>query len=202
MKRFLAGLLTLVFTLGGGAVVFTDRGPKGAGEGSSGIRGYAGPGWSVLFESGGAVEMASLGPVMFRAGESLFPGLALAVGPMLSLRLQPGGLSISRSGSDLAVMLSGLTAECNAHLPRWFTVTPRVSAGAALYGWVAPDDTIEGRTHFMIRPELCAYLGILPFLEIGGGIGYQFVAGKADTAIPLDPLSSVAFSIQVRVGER
>jgi hypothetical protein len=103
-------------------------------------------------------------------------------------------------GSDLAIMLSGLTVEWNAHLTPWLTVTPRVAMGFALYGWVAPDESIEGGPHFMIRPELCAFVGVLPFLQIGGGIGYQLVAGTPETTIPLDPLSSAAFSLQVRVG--
>jgi hypothetical protein len=38
--------------------------------------------------------------------------------------------------------------------------------------------------------------------RLGGGIGYQLVAGEPNTAIPLDRLSSIAFNIQARVGER
>jgi hypothetical protein len=110
--------------------------------------------------------------------------------------------NVRRSGSDLAIMLTGATAEWNAHLARWFTVTPRVAAGLGMYGWAAADGSVEGAAHFVLRPELCAYLGVLPFLEIGGGIGYQLVTGKPATAIPLDSLSSLAFSIQARVGHR
>jgi hypothetical protein len=109
---------------------------------------------------------------------------------------------IEKAGSDLAVMLTGVTAEWDRRLTPWFTVTPRVTTGLTLYGWQAPDGTMDGGPHFMIRPELSAYIGILPFMEVGGGIGYHFVAGEADTSIPLDRLSSVSFSIQVRVGER
>ena len=109
---------------------------------------------------------------------------------------------IEKSGSDLAIMLTGVTAEWNRRLTSWFTVTPRVTTGLALYGWQAPDGTMDGGPHFMMRPELSAYFGILPFMEVGGGVGYHFVAGEADTAIPIDQLSSVSFSIQARVGER
>ena len=109
---------------------------------------------------------------------------------------------IEKSGSDLAIMLTGLTAEWNRRLTSWFTVSPRVTTGLAMYGWQAPDGTMEGGPHFMIRPELSAYVGILPFMEVGGGVGYHLVTGKADTTIPLDRLSTVSFSIQVRVGER
>lgn len=108
---------------------------------------------------------------------------------------------VEDSGSDLAVMLTGVTAEWNGHVNNWLTITPRVASGLAMYGWIAPDDSIDGGPHFMIRPELCTYLRILPFMEIGGGVGYQFVAGEAETAIPMDALSSAAFSVQVRVGE-
>ncbi len=110
--------------------------------------------------------------------------------------------SIEKSGSDLAVMLTGVTAEWNQRLTSWFTVSPRVTTGLAMVGWQAPDGTMDGGPHFMIRPELSAYFGILPFMEVGGGVGYHIVTGEADTTIPLDRLSSVSFSIQVRVGER
>jgi hypothetical protein len=109
---------------------------------------------------------------------------------------------MEKSGSELAIMLTGVTAEWNQSLTRWFTVTPRVTTGLAMYGWQAPDGTVDGSPHFMIRPELSAYFGILPFMEVGGGVGYHLVAGEADTTIPLDRLSSVSFSIQARVGER
>ena len=109
---------------------------------------------------------------------------------------------IEQSGSDLAIMLTGVTAEWNRRLTSWFTVCPRVTTGLAMYGWQAPDGTMDGGPHFMIRPELSAYLGILPFMEVGGGVGYHLVAGEADTAIPLGRLSSVSFSVQARVGER
>jgi len=109
---------------------------------------------------------------------------------------------IEKSGSDLAIMLTGVTAEWNRRLASWFTVSPRVTTGLAMYGWQAPDGTVDGGPHFMIRPELSIYLGILPFMEVGGGVGYHFATGEADTSIPLDQLSSVSFSIQVRVGER
>jgi hypothetical protein len=109
---------------------------------------------------------------------------------------------IEKSGSDLAIMLSGVTAEWDRRPVSWLTVTPRVTTGLAMYGWQAPDGTMEGGPHFMIRPELSAYLGILPFMEVGGGVGYHIVAGEADTTIPLDQLSSISFSIQARVGER
>ena len=99
-------------------------------------------------------------------------------------------------------MLTGVTAEWNRPLTSWFTVSPRVTTGLALYGWQASDGTMDGGPHFMIRPELSAYFGILPFMEVGGGVGYHFVAGEADTAIPIEQMSSVSFSIQVRVGER
>jgi hypothetical protein len=109
---------------------------------------------------------------------------------------------IEKAGSDLAVMLTGVTAEWDRRLTPWFTVTPRVTTGLALYGWQAPEDTMDGGPHFMIRPELSAYVGILPFMEVGCGVGYHFVAGEAETSIPLHQLSSVSFSIQVRVGGR
>ena len=109
---------------------------------------------------------------------------------------------IEKSGSDLAIMLTGVTAEWNQRLTSWFTVSPRVTTGLAMVGWQASDGTMDGGPHVMIRPEVSAYFGILPFMEVGGGVGYHFVAGEADTAIPLDKLSSVSFSIQVRVGER
>lgn len=109
---------------------------------------------------------------------------------------------IERSGSDMAVMLAGVTAEWDRRLTSWFTLTPRVTTGLAMYGWQAPDGTMEGGPHFMIRPELSAYVGILPFMEVGVGVGYHVVAGEADTSIPLDRLSSVSFSVQARVGER
>jgi hypothetical protein len=109
---------------------------------------------------------------------------------------------IEKSGSDLAIMLTGVTAEWNRRLTSWFTVTPRVTTGLALYGWQAPDGTMDGGPHFMMRPEVSAYFGILPFMEVGGGVGYHLVPGEADTAIPIDQLSSVSFTIQARVGER
>jgi hypothetical protein len=99
-------------------------------------------------------------------------------------------------------MLTGVTAEWNLRLTSWFTVSPRVTTGLAMYGWQAPDGTMDGGPHFMVRPELSAYFGILPFMEVGGGVGYHVVAGEADTTIPLDQLSSISFSIQARVGER
>jgi hypothetical protein len=123
-------------------------------------------------------------------------GLAFGItGGVLRQRVRQGG-------SDLAIMLSGVSAEWNAHLTPWLTVTPRVVSGLAMYGWVAPDESIEGGPHFMVRPELCAFLGVLPFLQIGGGIGYQFVLGAPTTAIPLGRLSSLALSVQARVGPR
>lgn len=109
---------------------------------------------------------------------------------------------IEKSGSDLAIMLTGVTAEWNRRVTSWFTVSPRVTTGLAMVGWQAPDGSMDGGPHFMVRPELSAYLGILPFMEVGGGVGYHFVTGEADTAIPLDRLSSVSFSIQARVGDR
>jgi hypothetical protein len=109
---------------------------------------------------------------------------------------------IEKSGSDLAIMLTGVTAEWNRRLTSWFTVSPRVTTGLAMYGWQAPDGTMDGGPHFMIRPELSIYLGILPFMEIGGGVGCNIVAGETDTTIPLDQLSSVSFSLQARVGDR
>jgi len=346
MKRKAAVLLMLALIVLG-TPVFGDDGPQDSSFQRGTLRGYAGPGWSVLFGPGGTGEMASLGPVMFRisprgylgpviayeesasegpgvflggvkaegyleklsrgfystsAGISvlagatglnstveftaringelnanfhLFPYLCLAVGPLVSLRyesediavlpgftfalkegtvfdatplipLKEGGLRVSgywqglwifvdgrtgfvdgggthvqltsglafgitggvlrqrieRSGSDLAVMLTGVTAEWDRRLTSWFTLTPRVTAGLAMYGWQAPDGTMDGDPHFMIRPELSAYVGILPFMEVGGGVGYHIVTGKADTTIPLDRLSSVSFSIQARVGQR
>jgi hypothetical protein len=123
-------------------------------------------------------------------------GLAFGItGGVLRQRLEQGG-------SDLAIMLTGLSAEWNWHPTGWLTVAPRLVSGLALYGWVAPDETLDGRGYFMIRPELCAFLGVFPFLQIGGGVGYQFIVGEPTTAVPLDPLSSLAFSIQVRVGPR
>jgi len=107
-----------------------------------------------------------------------------------------------KSGSDLAIMLTGVTAEWNRRLTSWFTVSPRVTTGLAMYGWQAPDGTMDGGPHFMIRPELSVYLGILPFMEVGGGVGCHIVAGEADTTIPIEQLSSVSFSLQARVGER
>ena len=346
MKQAKVLALALVLTAVGGPA-FVQADAQQIVSPASGLQGYAGPGWSILFGADGAAEIASLGPVMFRvfdriylgpviayqesasegpdsflggvkveaylsrpswgfystsialsalAGASginqepvfsaqldaeldanllLFPAFTLAVGPVLSLRLRserltvlpgvgfsvkestldgpkalvnwgpagpkvggywqglwtfangslvfvdgggtrvefPGGLAVGitggvlrqrvqQSGSDLAIMLAGVSAEWNAHLTGWLTVTPRVVTGVALYGWVAADETVEGGPHFMIRPELCAYLGVLPFLELGGGIGYQFVLGASNTTIPLDPLSSAAFSVQVRVGHR
>jgi hypothetical protein len=109
---------------------------------------------------------------------------------------------IEKSGSDLAIMLTGVTAEWNRRLTSWFTISPRLTTGLAMVGWQAPDGTMDGGPHFMIRPELSAYFGVLPFMEVGGGIGYHFVAGEADTTIPLDRLSSMSFSIQARVGDR
>jgi len=109
---------------------------------------------------------------------------------------------VSQGGSDLAIMHTGLTVEWNAHLTSWLTLTPRLAAGLALYGWVAPDGSIDGGPHLLLRPELCVYVGVLPFLQLGGGIGYQFVPGTPETTVPLDPLSSPALSVQVRVGHR
>jgi hypothetical protein len=88
---------------------------------------------------------------------------------------------IEKSGSALAVMLAGVTIEWDRRLTSWFTLTPRVTTGLAMYGWQAPDGTMDGGPHFMIRPELSAYVGILPFMEVGGGLGYQVVTGEADT---------------------
>jgi hypothetical protein len=109
---------------------------------------------------------------------------------------------IEKSGSALAVMLTGVTVEWDRRLTSWFTLTPRVTTGLAMYGWQASDGTMDGGPHFTIRPELSAYVGILPFVEVGGGVGYHVVTGEADTSIPIDRLSSVSFSIQARVGER
>jgi hypothetical protein len=123
-------------------------------------------------------------------------GLAFGItGGVLRQRVEQGG-------SDLAVMLTGVTAGWNEALTPRLTLAPRLTAGLAFYGWAAPDGGMDGGPHVMIRPELCAYLGVLPFMAIGGGIGWQFVPGEAETAIPLGPLSSFAFSIQARVGRR
>ena len=109
---------------------------------------------------------------------------------------------IERSGSSLAIMLSGMTAGWNWRAAPRLTVAPRVTTGVALYGWAAPDGTVDGGPHFMIRPEVSALVGVLPFLEIGGGVGWHVVAGEADTAIPLERLSSISLSVQVRAGHR
>jgi hypothetical protein len=314
---------------------------------AEGLQGYAGPGWTLLFDLGGAVEIGSVGPLMFRLSETAYlgplivyeesasegpssflggiklegyfsalstgfystsaavsvlagagrinsspcfttqlnselsanflilPALNLAVGPIASLRLidrqisflpglgfslkegsrfngnalidsgeddpkihgrwqglwifmnsrsafvdgggtgleWPIGLSIGICGgvlrqkieqerASLAIMLSGVFAEWNFRLTEWLSVTPRVTTGVAMYGWAAYDGTMDGGPHFMIRPEICLFLGVLPFLEIGGGIGCHLVAGEPQTSIPLGPLSSLSFNIEVRTGER
>ncbi|MBN2051209.1 MAG: hypothetical protein JW760_12225 [Spirochaetales bacterium] len=128
-------------------------------------------------------------------------------------RLQfPSGLALGITGgvlrqyvpdgeNSLSVMLTGVTGEWNFRPREWLTVTPKVTAGLALYGWWnETNQTMEGGPHFMIRPEINAYLRLLPFLSLGGGIGRHMVLGEPETAIPLGALSCWAFNVQVRVG--
>jgi hypothetical protein len=71
MKRLLAVTLIVLFAAAS-VTVFASEIEEDRGELTPRIRGYAGPGWSVLFGSGGTVETASLGAVMFRTGENLY----------------------------------------------------------------------------------------------------------------------------------
>jgi len=53
----------------------------------------------------------------------------------------------------------------------------------------------------MIRPEVNAFIRVLPFLEFGGGIGRHMVFGESSSEKSLGELSCWAFNIQARVGE-
>jgi hypothetical protein len=99
-------------------------------------------------------------------------------------------------------MITGITGEWNFRPLSWVTITPRVTTGVALYGWWnESEQSMDGGPHFMIRPEICAFIKLLPFLSLGGGFGRHMVAGEAQTAAPMGTLSSWAFTLQFRVGE-
>lgn len=110
--------------------------------------------------------------------------------------------NVVQNDHTLSIMIIASTAEWTWRPAEWFALSPRITSGVALFGWVDAAGQIDGGPHFMARPEFSVYLGVLPFVEVGGGIGYQFVTGEAETAVPISRLSSIAFSVQVRVGAR
>ena len=138
-------------------------------------------------------------PAFIDSGGTRFelPG-GLAVGAMGGMLRQ----EIREENSRLAIMLAGGTVGWNLHITEWLTLNPRVASGMEMFGWYDSEGNLDGGPHFMIRPELNAYIGILPFIALGGGVGYQFVTGEAGTAVPVDSMSSLAVNVQVRVGHR
>lgn len=114
-----------------------------------------------------------------------------------------GGVLRSRfagSGGDLAALQVGATVDWVRRPVPWLEVAPRLTAGLAMYGWLAPDDSIEGGPALMVRPEVFALVRVLPFLRLGIGAGYHFVLGDCAPGLSTATLSSPAFTITARVG--
>ncbi len=123
----------------------------------------------------------------------------------------PSGFALGASGGvlraryegaegDLASMQAGITVDYAWHPAPWLEIAPRLTAGMAMYGWLAPDDSIEGGAALMIRPEVFALIRVFPFLRLGIGAGYHFVLGDCAPGLSTWTLSSPAFTITARVG--
>lgn len=118
-----------------------------------------------------------------------------------------GGVLRMRFAGDpgyLAVMHTGITAEWNIEPLQWLTIAPRLTTGLAMYGWTLADGpnagTLQGGPTFMLRPEIMAFVRVLPFLRVGGGVGYQAAIGNPTSDLDTRRLSSVTLTIQARVG--
>jgi hypothetical protein len=114
-----------------------------------------------------------------------------------------GGVLRSRfpgAGGDLAAMQVGATADWALRPAPWLELAPRLTAGMAMYGWLAPDDSIEGGPALMIRPEVFALVRVFPFLRLGIGAGYHFVFGDCAPGLSTGTLSSPAITLTARVG--
>jgi len=144
---------------------------------------------------------------LFMDGRGLFidgGGTRLVLPSGLAFGITGGVLrqKIEGEGSVLSIMQSGLTAEWNHSPLPFLTLTPRVMSGLHLCGWFDDAGTMDGGAFFIVRPELSLHLGILPFLELGGGLGYALLLGDPAVSKPLPELSGLAISILARVGER
>lgn len=114
-----------------------------------------------------------------------------------------GGVLRSRfagSGGDLAALQVGATVDRAWRPAAWLEVAPRMTAGMAMYGWLAPDGSIEGGPALMIRPEVFALVRVFPFLRLGIGAGYHFVFGNCAPGLSTATLSSPAITLTARVG--
>lgn len=114
-----------------------------------------------------------------------------------------GGVLRSRfagAGGDLAAMQVGATVDWVLRPVPWLELAPRLNTGLAMYGWLAPDDSIEGGPALMIRPEVFVLVRVFPFLRLGIGAGYHFVFGDCAPGLTTGTLSSPAFTITARVG--
>ncbi len=114
-----------------------------------------------------------------------------------------GGVLRSRfagAGGDLAAMQVGATADWVLRPTPWLEIAPRLTAGLAMYGWLAPDDSIEGGPVLMIRPEVFILIRVLPFLRLGIGAGYHFIFGNCAPGLSTETLSSPAITLTARVG--
>lgn len=73
-----------------------------------------------------------------------------------------------------------------------------------MYGWILADGpdagSLQGGPTFMLRPEILAFIRVLPFLRLGGGVGYNAAIGTPTADLTTSRLSSVVFSVQARVG--
>lgn len=114
-----------------------------------------------------------------------------------------GGILRSRfqgAGGDLAVMQVGATVDGAWRPAPWLELAPRFTLGMAMYGWLAPDNSIEGGPALMIRPEIFTFVRVFPFLRLGIGTGYHIILGDCAPGLSGSTLSSPAFTISARVG--
>lgn len=114
-----------------------------------------------------------------------------------------GGVLRSRfagAGGDLAALQVGATVDRAWRPAARFEVAPRLTAGMAMYGWLAPDDSMTGGPALLIRPEVFALVRVFPFLRLGIGAGYHFVFGNCAPGLSTATLSSPAITLTARVG--